>query len=260
VLRVVFTIVQLSDPHLGAPWDVDPGARLAAALDAVRRTLPTGPDAVIVTGDIASTPTADEYEQARRLLDPLPAPVYLLAGNHDDRELLRRHFDLPASDAELLSYVAEHGPVRVVMLDTQDPGQDGGRLDRPRLEWLERVLAADTDTPTLLAMHHPPIATGVPAMDPIGIPSGQRRELEDVLAGHRQVQLIVAGHVHRIVVGALGGVPVLTIPSTSLQLALDFDADELRFVDEPPSFAVHRLVAGRLVSHLQPIRTWPGGD
>jgi 3',5'-cyclic AMP phosphodiesterase CpdA len=254
-----FTIVQLSDPHLGASWRREPARALTAALRQVRETLPGGPDAVILTGDLANTPAEAEYEQARRLLDQLSAPLYLLAGNHDDAEAMGHHFDLPDRPREHLSYVADLGPVRLVVVDTQDPGNVEGKLDRIRLQWLDGVLGADSVTPTLLAMHHPPIATGVPAMDAIGIAPEQRQALSEVVARHRQVQLIACGHVHRAVSGNLNGVSVLAVPSTGLQLALDLQTDELAFVDEPPCFAVHMLVQGRLVSHLQPVSGDEGG-
>jgi hypothetical protein len=75
----------------------------------------------------------------------------------------------------------------------------------------------------------------------------------EVVARHRQVQLIAAGHVHRAISGQLGGVRVLAIPSTGVQLALDLDSEELRFADEPRCFAIHLLVNGCLVSHIQTV-------
>ncbi len=246
-------IVQLTDPHIGASWSEDPVGALEAAVAAVSGSLGSPPVAVIVTGDIASTPTEAEYEQARMVLERLEAPLYVLAGNHDDRDGLRRNFDVPEADDEFLNYAAYLGPVRLVALDTKQPGTAAGQLDAARIGWLDRVLAEDGATPTLLAMHHPPLLTGIPAMDSIGIPESERVELAEIVSRHPQVQVIAAGHVHRTIVGELGGTPVLAIPSTDVQLALDFAAAELRFVHEPPCFAVHVLADGRLVSHIQPI-------
>lgn len=251
---VPFTVVQLTDPHIGAPFSPDPVSALALVVAAVSRTLGGSPDAVIVSGDIASTPTDAEYEQARALLDPLEAPLHVLAGNHDDRKTLRRYFDLPEPDGGCLSYVADLGPVRLVVLDTKRDGHAGGQLDGGRLTWLDRVLSQAPAVPTLLAMHHPPLLTGIPAMDLIGIPEAERGALAEIVAAHRQIQLIAAGHVHRAIIGELSGTPVLAIPSTDAQLALDFDADDLRFVNEPPCFAIHVLLRGRLVSHIQPVQ------
>jgi Icc protein len=260
-----FTIVQLTDPHIGAPWSADPAGALAGAIAAILETLGGPPDALLVSGDIASTPLDAEYAEARRLLEQLGAPVYVLPGNHDDRSGLARAFGaegalgperasgLDAAPGESLSYAAVVGPVRLVALDTTRPGSSGGQLDSARLQWLAAALQADRETPTLLAMHHPPLVTGHRAMDEIGVPEADRSALASVLAGHKQVQLIVAGHVHRTIVGGVAGVPVLAIPSSDMQLALDFDSDELRFVPEPPCFAAHVLVAGRLIAHVQPI-------
>ena len=249
-----FALVQLTDPHLGARWSTTAASGLAAAVGAVGRTLGRVPDAVVVTGDIASTPTDAEYAEARTLLDGLGAPVHVIPGNHDDRDGLRRHFDFPRTQAGTLSYALELGPIRLVALDSTEPGSDGsGRVDAARLQWLEETLSADERAPTVLAMHHPPLATGFPAMDAIGIPDDERRALADIVARHPQVQVIIAGHVHRAIIGAVGAATVLAIPSTDVQLALELQPGELQPVPEPPCFAIHVLVDGRIVSHIQPV-------
>jgi 3',5'-cyclic AMP phosphodiesterase CpdA len=84
-------------------------------------------------------------------------PLYVLAGNHDDRGALHRHFGVPGADGEPVQYSADLGPLRLVVLDTTRPGEDAGELDAERLGWLDRELAAAPDLPTLLAMHHPPL-------------------------------------------------------------------------------------------------------
>src|SRR5262249_47635603 len=132
-------------------------------------------------------------------------------------------------------------------------GRPEGELTRSRLDWLDRTLGEGPHTPTLLAMHHPPIVTGFPAMDEIGLPEADRSALADIVDRHPQIHVITAGHVHRAIVGALAGVPVFALPSSDMQLALGFGPSELTFVHEPPCFAVHIVAGGRLVSHLQPI-------
>lgn len=250
---VPFVVAQLTDPHIGAAWSEDPAGALRAAIATAVRVLGRSPDAVVVSGDIANTPADSEYATARRLLDAGGAPVYVVPGNHDDREGLKRHFGLREIEGGHLAYAVGLGPLRLIALDTKRSDSDGGQLARAQLAWLDRVLAEDSVTPTLVVMHHPPIVTGILAMDAIGIPVAERAALAEIVARHPQIHVIAAGHVHRAIVGALGGVPVLAVPSTDAQLALDLEAEEMRFVSEPPCLALHVLADGRIVSHLQPI-------
>ncbi len=249
-----FTLVQLSDPHLGARWSPTGAAALEAAVTAVGDVLGAAPDAVVVTGDIANTPTDEEYVEASAILGRLDAPLYVVPGNPDDAAGLRRHFPTPGGT---WNYAVELGPLRLGALDTTRPERDDGELDPARLEWLEATLSADTSTPTLVAMHHPPLLTGMPAMDEIGIPEPERRAFEEIVRRHPQVGVIACGHVHRAVVGALGTATVLAIPSTDMQLSLELAPAELQFVREAPCFAVHILADGRFVSHLQPVSSSP---
>jgi 3',5'-cyclic-AMP phosphodiesterase len=246
-----FVLLQLSDFHLGATWaEGDARELLAETIEWIRVHGPK-PDAVLVSGDLVDHGTDDEYAQVGELLELLSAPVHVLPGNHDDRSALRRRFDLPGVDAEPVQYAADVGPLRLVAVDTTRPGEDGGQLDENRLAWLEEVLAADQGTPTVVAMHHPPLATGVSGWDEIVLPRPDRLALARVVERHPHVQRIVAGHLHRTLVGAIGGRSVLVVPSTYVQGQLDFAASQVSLSSERPGFAVHAMIDGELASYVQ---------
>jgi Icc protein len=248
-----FLLVQLSDPHIGADWGGDPVATLAAAVEAVRKLHP-GPDAVLVSGDLTDNGADAEYEQVRALLAPLAVPIHVLAGNHDDRDALRRHFGVPGAKRAFVQYAADLGPLRLVVLDTTRPGEDGGELDEERLAWLDAELAAAPDKPTIVAMHHPPLATGIPAQDAIGLPAHDRHALGEVVARHPQVKRLVGGHMHLTIAADLGGRAVLCVPSTYVQAQLEFRAGPVDLATTAPAgFAVHALVDGELTSYVQPV-------
>ena len=249
-----FLLVQLSDPHVGADWGGgDSAAMLAAAVASVRDLVPN-PDAVLVSGDLADHAAHAEYEQVRDLLAPLEAPLYVLPGNHDDRLALRRHFGVPGADGQPVQYAADLGPLRLVVLDSTEPGEERGALDAKRLAWLAATLAAAPATPTLLALHHPPLATSIPGFDKVGLAPDARRALAELVEAHPQVRRIVGGHAHRTISAELGGRSVLAVSSTYVQAQLDFDAEEIEVSTDPSSFAVHAFVDGELVSHVQPVQ------
>ena len=243
-------MAQLSDCHIGAAWGGEnPEARLARVVAAAAELQPPV-TAVLLSGDLANDATDEQYARLVELLAPLLVPVHVLPGNHDDREALRRHFGAPRGTGTPVQYAVDLGALRLVALDTLWPGHDGGRLGSEQLEWLDRELGAATETPTLLALHHPPVLTGLPAFDAVGLDAADRQGLEEVVARHPQVQALTAGHVHRAFVGELAGRPVLSVPSTYVQARLDFCSSKLAFGADPPGFAVHVVLDGRLVSHL----------
>ena len=82
------------------------------AIEAVH-SLDTSPDAVLVSGDLAEHAADSEYEQVRALLARIEAPSYVLPGNHDDRDALHRHFDVPGAGGQPVQYAVDLGPLRL---------------------------------------------------------------------------------------------------------------------------------------------------
>lgn len=250
-------LAHLSDPHVRAgPGDGGASAALAAAVAAVLGLEPE-PDAVIVTGDIADTAAAGEYDRAQELLAPLPMPVHVLPGNHDDRDALRERFGPAGAGGPggPLRYAVACGRFRLVLCDSTVPGEDGGQADADSCAWLERRLDEEPETPTIVAMHHPPLLTGVPDLDAIGVPEADRAALASILGRAPQVRLVVGGHVHRAVFSTLGGCGVVACPSTHLLARLEIGKGMLELVPEAPAFAVHVALGDELVSHVQPVTT-----
>ena len=155
-------LAQISDPHLRiGRGDRGSAEALTAAVGAVAALHPA-PEAVLLSGDLTDHATDSEYERVRELLAPLSMPVHVLAGNHDDADGLRAHFGAPGAAGEPLQYSARIGSLRLIACDTTLPGRIDGALGPQRLAWLEAELAADRETPTVVAMHHPPVLTGLP--------------------------------------------------------------------------------------------------
>jgi Icc protein len=259
-------IAQISDLHIKPPDTLAYGrvdtasalARCVAALNAFKPKL----DLVVISGDLADTPTAGEYEHLKRLLAQLELPFVGIPGNHDSRELMRAAF--PNAYAFLsgpLNQRVEIGGLDVVLLDSSVPGKPHGELDAPTLQWLEVTLASSPGRPALLFLHHPPFKTGIWHMDRQNLINAG--ELAPVVRRHPRVQLIATGHVHRAALTMFAGVPATICPAPNH--AVDLDLGELRepsFKVEPPAFHLHCWSPddgfGSVVTHQIPIGNFDG--
>lgn len=257
--RSVALIGHLTDTHVLARDDqdsevfVDNNARLVdavASLDAE----PEPVDVVVATGDLANDGRPAEYEALLELLEPLEVPLLALGGNHDVRELLRASFpSTPWVDADHASWVTDVAGVRLVGLDSTAPGEHGGRLDEERCSWLDGVLSTPFDGPTLLAMHHPPFASGIRWMDMNGFPGLDL--LAEVLTAH-PVDRILCGHLHRPMSSTFAGAPAQVGMSTVQHVALDLRPDApVAVIDNPVGYQLVQVRPDSIVVHSRYIRT-----
>jgi len=251
------SFVQLTDTHIREPGRLaygrlDTTPYLARAVRAVK-TLPQTPTAVIISGDLTDFGRAAEYASFRELIAPLDMPVYLLPGNHDERGALREAFpDHTYLGSEgFIQYAVDVGPVRLIVLDTSEPGQSSGRLCEARLAWLAQALADSAGKPVVIAMHHPPFRTLIGHMDKIGLVQGTD-ELEALVRQYDNIERIICGHIHRPIEVRFGGTIAMTGPSIAHQVTLDLDDNAAStWVLEPPAFRIHAwdAVCQRVVTH-----------
>lgn len=258
-------IAQITDTHITrdrkpAYNRVDTAAYLERAVAHVNALDPR-PDIVVMTGDLVDEGSANEYAILRDILAPLAMPVYLMPGNHDERGALRDGFPNHAylSQSEgWIQYAIEEYPLRLLALDTVTPGRSHGELCEGRLGWLADRLAEQPERPTLVMLHHPPFPTGIGHMDKIGLLQGAA-ELGHIVAGHRQVQRLICGHLHRPIQAVWHGTPLSVAPSPAHQVALDLRPDgPSAFMMEPPAIHLHSWTPAGLVTHQSYIGEFDG--
>ena len=256
----MLTLAQITDLHITS--DKDPlnkernEARLRAVLRAIHERKPR-PDAIIATGDLVDRGEPEEYEELKRILSEVELPIYLGLGNHDMRAPFLAAFpNTPVDPDGFVQYAIEFDGLRVVMVDTLEEGKAEGAFCKKRAAWTKRTLAKARRTPTIVALHHPPIPSGIRWMDP-DPKSEWIVRLDKTLRGWNQVLTAVSGHVHRTYFGAFAGHSLSVGPATSIQLTLDMtdvdmhvpDGREI-LVEEPPGYTLLVWDKGVLTTHF----------
>lgn len=253
-------IAQITDSHL-----LTGGRKLAdrfdtqSAFDRLIDSLarqPVKPDLILFSGDLGENATADEYAYIGDALRKLQIPVRAVPGNHDKRApMLAQLPDMVSVTDEGYLCVVETGfDLAIVGLDTIVENAAHGVLCSDRLAWIDRTLTTLAGRPVLIFMHHPPIKTGLVAMDKIGLLEGGDAFLK-MIARHGQVEAILCGHMHRAIHGHLGNISVQVSPSASHQIAFDIRSDQpYRLIGEPAQYMMHLWDReNRLISHTVPV-------
>lgn len=246
-------IIQLSDLHItnsGQPlFGSHPIERLDRAIDSILREHADA-QFCLLTGDLADAGGESAYSQLAEALVRLPMPVYLLVGNHDDREMLCRHFPgLGLDESGFVQSAIDTEAGRFLLLDTLDSGYPSGLYCDSRQEWLRQNLAESGDKDIWLVMHHPPLAVGIPSMDQYAL-RNQEVFWSLVRPYRHRIRHIFFGHLHRPIGGSWNGIPFSCVRSPNHQVALDFvTTDEVPGCHEAPGYAVILISESNVIVH-----------
>ena len=215
-------VAQISDSHISLP-EPDNSHRLddlKTAVDEINE-LKNPADVVVHTGDVSHNATEEEYHAAKQILDNLKAPLFVIPGNRDRRQIMRKMFGGkigPEIPKPFIQYSLDQWNTKLILLDTLNENDRVGEICRKRMEHLAEMLNKDSEKPTVIFMHHPPYDV-VEAPHPFQFDSRETVEkLNNLTATHRQIIGIFCGHSHRATTGKLGNIPASTIPALSIDL------------------------------------------
>ena len=218
-------------------------------------SLPGPIDAIVVTGDVADTGSATEYEQARSVFRS-EIPIVYCPGNHDERQAFRSVL-LDEVGTGPVNCVHRFGDTVVAMCDSSIPGRSEGELTRDTLDWLQQVLAdTPSDANIIVAFHHPPVALQSPIIDPIRL--GDADALAAIIAAEPRVIAILCGHAHTAAVTTFAGVPVIVAPSVASVLGPVWEGngashDPVVDYGANPALAFHVIDDARITTHFRSV-------
>lgn len=237
-------IAQISDTHiaLDAPNADQRISDLALAVADINALDPL-PEAIVHTGDIVHNGRLEEYARAAAILATARVPVYVLAGNKDNRTNLRQAFSplgYFAPDFDFIQYAIEIHPVRLIALDTISSGNKGDFCGE-RLRHLTRLFEAEMAKPIAVFSHHPPFEV-TEGPEPLHFEDRDAMaRLRSALRHSGRVVAVFSGHVHRAASGDVGGIPGFVIPAIATALRHGRYPADLR---DRPVYQVHRFDPG----------------
>jgi len=220
-------LIHISDSHLGPTPEFElhganPAERTTAIVDRLCQLHVNGVpiDAVIHTGDVTADGDDDQagdrsLRLAQALFARLPAPLYVINGNHDNREALAKIFahaqteTLPGASSSLVG-CSQLNQIKLFALDARpDPADDpSGFLPHDQLQALDEVLRAcrTSSTRCLVYLHYPPLALDCAWMDDEMLISNGY-ELHRLLRRYREsVSCVLFGHIHQSLQQTVDGI------------------------------------------------------
>jgi Icc protein len=257
----MLTIAHITDLHITSAKDPVNHARhenrLRQVLDAIHALKPQ-PAAIVATGDLVHNGEAEEYAELKRIFANTRIPILVGVGNHDRREAFRAAFPAaPADENGFVQYASNIGGVRLVVVDTLEEGQNRGAFCGARAAWLRHALDEAPDTPTIVAIHHPPVRSGIQWMEDPSPEDDWVVRLRESLAGRRQIIGVIAGHLHRAFHASFAGHIVSVSAATGIEVTLDLRAIDRHRPDgrellneEPPGFSLLLWDEGQLTTHV----------
>ncbi len=201
-------------------------------------------DLILFTGDLAQEPCLESYRRILSSLEHYDIPCICLPGNHDDYELMQQVLNTKGVNCRK-QVVLDNW--QLISLNSQIPGEAGGRLSKEELAFLEDCLIKDQDHHALIAVHHHLLETKSPWMDTMIIEN--RQEFLAIANKYPQVKVITTGHIHQIMDVKTATLRVLGAPSTCFQFTpetFDFSVS-----DTAPGYRLIELYAdGRVESEV----------
>lgn len=208
-------IAHITDMHItddgGRLRDVDVRKNFSRAWE---NLLTYQPDVIVLGGDLAAeNGEPGSYFWLQSQLNSTDIPVYPIAGNHDNAELIKSIFlDHLTIKKPLLDYIVEIEDYAFIFLDTS-----ATYVADEQIEWLSEVVSKSQGNP-ILFMHHPPHLCQCQFMDR-KYPLKNHKEFWNKLKYFPTLKWILCGHYHTEKTIEIDGKTIFLTPSTFHQIS-----------------------------------------
>ena len=215
------SIIQLTDNHLFKDSAKNiggslPNQNLAACIEKIACNVP---DYFILTGDVSEDCSPESYLYIAELISQFETPVYWVAGNHDNEELMTDIFkQFFWFQKEKIIELANWD---IILADTYVAGKVYGLLAEEELGRI-RALIQKSKKNIAIFMHHPPVKTNRPEIDSKLLLN--QKALWQITDKNDKVQLVACGHAHNEYLFKHSTINIEVTPATAFQV-MEHDDD-----------------------------------
>lgn len=247
IKECTFTVAQFSDCHLF--YDKSShhfGANVWQNLTQVLMDISLREiiDCAVFTGDLTQDHSELSYQLFVEAVQQakLTIPVYFVAGNHDDKNMMSKYLTAPTFQN---NHTISHDNWQVQLIESKSETPSGWVSDSA-LEKLAQQI--DPNKFQLLMMHHHPVNIGY-YIDKHGLINQDTfwREINKLNDEKMNIKAIACGHVHRASQLSKDQVGIYTCPATSVQFG---DTKEIMASIMPSYRLFHLHSNGEIASEI----------
>ena len=199
------------------------------------------PEREVVTGSSLSASAFSGLERRHVFLGSDGALEDAVPGSRDDGPI---------------NWLSEFADLTMIGLDSSADGQAHGHLTKTTLAFLKSALDTLQGQRVIVALHHPPILTGIEKMDIQNLRDS--RKLQSILSGYDGELRLTCGHVHRNIVAPFGDVMCQIAPGVSHAVTTDLREDAPNCLTIEPGGLLFHETRGGIMTHTIPVGQFPG--
>ena len=236
-----FSFIHITDFHYGDPRGFVENVRETIGYKSIKRCIKEvnllHPDFVIISGDLVFGQLYPfeyrrEYEKCYNLIQSFDVPTFLAPGNHDGYRRFREDgLEYWKEFFGQLYYSFDFGDYHFVSVNSYDMPSIfrwsflllalnwGGSISDEQLSWINKDLKESNSDLTFIFLHHNPLWETM--KDSLMLKKYKNREELLSLIYNYDVDMVLAGHVHRDTVNVENDVIFLTTTTPQSEIRTD---------------------------------------
>lgn len=228
----VIRMIQISDIHLFGNQEklllgVKTQESFQATINSLKKKI-NKIDLMVLSGDLSQDGSIMAYEYLADELKSFGIPIYWIAGNHDDMDMMKQVYPRESMTNQKQIILKKW---QIILLNSQKPKAVEGYLTASELQYLRQCLHSYPNHHTIIFFHHHPVSVGCGWLEPIGLQNAT--EFWEMIAPYPQIKGVFFGHVHQEFAQTIGNIPCYSAPSTCFQ-----------FKPKQVSFALEKIPPG----------------